>query len=256
MTKLYVRESGTVGSPAILFLHGAGLSGRMWEPQVARLSEFHCLAPDLPEQGQSAGTGPFELHDAARLAGEVIAERVPAGKAHVVGLSLGGAVALTMMRLESERVDHTIVSGASSGLGKLLGAMLAATGFLYSLAPGLMIDAALNQMEIPREYHAACREDMWLSLTPDFNSRMVQALTDLTLPQATTSPLLAVVGEKETLPAKDAAHEIVATVPGARGVLVPKAGHVWNLEAPDLFSDMVRAWATDTPLPSALKPLP
>src|SRR5260221_12249244 len=61
----------------------------MWQPQFERLADFyHCLAPDLPECGHSAAIGPFTLKDAAGRVASVIRERVPAGCAHVVGLSL------------------------------------------------------------------------------------------------------------------------------------------------------------------------
>jgi hypothetical protein len=41
---------------------------------------------------------------------------------------------------------------------------------------------------------------------------------------------------------------------GATCVLVPGAGHLWNLEALDLFSQTVRAWIWDEPLPIKLVP--
>ena len=53
-TRLYVQESGRPGSPAVVFLPGAGASGRMWRQHTARLAgRFHCLAPDLPGFGHS-----------------------------------------------------------------------------------------------------------------------------------------------------------------------------------------------------------
>ena len=54
MAALYVHEAGDSGAPPIVFLHGGGLSGRMWQPQLATLTDFHCLAPDLPEHGRVA----------------------------------------------------------------------------------------------------------------------------------------------------------------------------------------------------------
>ena len=33
-------------------------------------------------------------------------------------------------------------------------------------------------------------------------------------------------------------------------------GHAWNLEAPALFNDTVRAWLTGGPLPARLQPMP
>ena len=65
MTHLFVHESGDPAGPPIVFLHGGGLSGRMWQPQVDALREFHCLAPDLPEHGRSAAVTPFTLRSAA-----------------------------------------------------------------------------------------------------------------------------------------------------------------------------------------------
>jgi pimeloyl-ACP methyl ester carboxylesterase len=52
--RLYVRETGPHANPASLGLHGSSLSGRMWEPQLEHLPDFHCLAPDLPGHGQHA----------------------------------------------------------------------------------------------------------------------------------------------------------------------------------------------------------
>jgi pimeloyl-ACP methyl ester carboxylesterase len=45
---MYVHESGTPGSPVVVFLHGAGGSGRMWHDHMATLAGFHRPAPDLP----------------------------------------------------------------------------------------------------------------------------------------------------------------------------------------------------------------
>ena len=56
----YVQSAGNPAQPAIVFLHGAGLSSRQWTPQLAALAaDFYCIAPDLPEQGQTLGT--FDL---------------------------------------------------------------------------------------------------------------------------------------------------------------------------------------------------
>jgi pimeloyl-ACP methyl ester carboxylesterase len=46
--------------------------------------------------------------------------------------------------------------------------------------------------------------------------------------------------------------EMRRTLPGARGALVPGAGHFWNLEFADLFTQTLRAWIEDEPLPNRL----
>ena len=60
---LYTHQSGSPISPAVVFLHGGGLSSQMWQPVIERLPEFCCLAPDLPEHGHSRGLAPFDLDD-------------------------------------------------------------------------------------------------------------------------------------------------------------------------------------------------
>jgi hypothetical protein len=50
---------------------------------------------------------------------------------------------------------------------------------------------------------------------------------------------------------KRAARSLSRTLP-AQAVMAPGVGHVWNLEAPDLFTETVRAWMTDQPLPQEL----
>lgn len=50
---------------------------------------------------------------------------------------------------------------------------------------------------------------------------------------------------------KRATRELSRTLP-VRAVMAPLVGHLWNPEASDLFTDTVRAWVTDQPLPQEL----
>lgn len=255
-TTLFVRESGAQSAPAIVFLHGGGLSSRQWQPQMDRLTDYYCIAPDLAEQGQSAEVRPFTLADSARGVAAIISEKVPSRRAHVVGLSLGGAVALEVMRLAPEVVDHLIVTGTAAGLGKILGWISDASAGLYQLMPSeMLLNSAYKQFGIPAEYQPLVHDDLLLSFKPEFTRHFTRELVAMKLPDKATSPTLVVVGQKETIPARQAAHKLVAQLSGARGVMVPGVGHVWNLQAADLFTDMVRAWVSDSPLPKKLQPL-
>ena len=66
-------------------------------------------------------------------------------------------------------------------------------------------------------------------------------------------PTLVVVGEKEPGISKRHARTICRSAEGMVGKIVRGVGHVWNLEAPDLFNEMVRAWLSGKPLPSTLQ---
>ncbi len=246
--------TGTPTAPAILFLHGAGLSARQWEPQLAALTEFHGLAPDLPGNGRSPG--PIDLDRTVDALAEALAQRVPSGKAMLVGNSFGGTVALTLLKRHPERVSKVLVTGMASELGPGMAWLMERSGALYRfMKPDSLVSASLKQFRIPPAYQDAFREDLKRVMTPEANQQLVQALRRFQIPRDTQVPVLVAVGSRETIPAKRGARDLVRAIPGAQGVVVPGVGHVWNLEAPDRFNALVRSWALDLPLPADFRPL-
>ena len=110
---LFVRESGPVGAPTIVFLHGAYTSGWFWEPVVERMQQYRCLVPDLPHYGKSFEQGPFEMGRAATAVAELIRSRVDTGRAHVVGLLLGPKWRCSCSRTEPKLVDLAAPCGTA-----------------------------------------------------------------------------------------------------------------------------------------------
>ncbi len=252
---LYVREAGSRDAPTIVFLHGGPLSSAMWVPQFKRLANYHCLAPDLPEQGKSAEIGPFTLEDAARLVADLIRERARGGRAHVVGLSAGAAVAVRLLRDAPEVVDHMLASGAPTRISSFLAKLNDLNEpVIRWLGPERLTNLVMRQFHVPQEYRALVLEGISES-KPEFILHYDYELTRIVLPGEARAPLLITVGQKETLLAKRAARELCRSIVGAQGRTIPHAGHVWSLEAPDLFAEMVRAWITDSPLPLGLSVL-
>jgi pimeloyl-ACP methyl ester carboxylesterase len=247
-------ESGTPQAKPLVLLHGAGLSARQWAPQLDALTEFHCLAPDLPGNGRSPG--PIDLDATVAAIADALRDRLPSGKAFLVGNSFGGTVALTLLRRFPERVERVLVSGTSFTLGPRMAWLMERSGALYRYCnPDWLIASGLKQFRIPPAFHEAFREDMRRVMNPEANQQLVTALRQFEPPRETQVPVLVAVGSAETLPAKHSARDLVRAIPGARGVTVPGVGHVWNLEAPDRFNALVRAWAHDLPLPEGLIPL-
>ncbi len=258
--KLYTYETGSKTHPAIVFLHGSPLSGRMWQPQLERLTDYHCLAPDLPEHGRSAKIGPFVMDDTVQKLADLIRKAAPNGKAHVVGLSFGGVVAQALLSQTPEVVDHVILSGTAGRMNKVLLALLkvqimANRPLLRRLAPDKVAALMCRQFRIPPDYIPMLGADI-LRVSADALLRFIMAsYADIQTPTQTQSPVLVVVGQKETPVAKVLARRLARAIPGAQGRLVPGLGHVWNLQDPDLFTATVRAWVTDRPLPEQLTPL-
>jgi pimeloyl-ACP methyl ester carboxylesterase len=188
------------------------------------------------------------------MTAEIIREKVPTQKAHIVGLSLGGAVTLELIRSVPEVVDRAMVTGTTARLGEFLGWITMNSTWMYKLIPeNMLLDMAVKQFGIPQAYRAEFREDLIYGMKEEFTKNFTRALMQVQLP--TAAKLLVCVGAKETFVAKGDARKLVKGISGAQGVIVPNVGHVWNLEQPALFSDTVRAWVNNQSLPTALRPM-
>lgn len=115
MPTLYVNEIGNLSAPSILFIHGIGVAGWMWKQQIATFPDYHCLNVDLPGHGKSNHVPWVSLADTADQIASIIRERATNGKAHIVGLSLGGHVGLAVLERHPEVVDHAVISGVTDG---------------------------------------------------------------------------------------------------------------------------------------------
>ena len=235
----------------MILIHGGGLSSKQWKPQIDCLADFHLLIPDLPEQGKTSGE--FELVDATRQIAELIETKAHGGKAHVVGLSLGGAVVLTLLRSYPRRVRTAIVTGTSGKLSRTLGQIMIWSAVISRLfSAKWLTNAGIKQFGI-EPYRDLVYDDLLRATAPGFNRRLAQSLMALELPLNNTIPLLVLVGEKETGVAKQAARQIFRDISNAKAALVPGVGHVWNLQKPDLFCEVAKMWALEQKIAGSLQ---
>lgn len=107
-TRLYWNERGT-GEP-LLLLHGLGSSSRDWAAQVNHFADhYRVLRIDLRGHGRSErGPGSYSIPQFARDVA-VFLRRREATPAHVVGLSMGGMIALELAANTSELVRRLVV---------------------------------------------------------------------------------------------------------------------------------------------------
>ncbi|MBS6475812.1 MAG: alpha/beta fold hydrolase [Clostridiales bacterium] len=110
--KLYYTENGE-GKPLIL-LHGNGESGRYFEHQIPFFSrKYRVLALDTRGHGDSPrGNAPFTIAQFAEDLLDFMNEHA-IEKAHLLGFSDGGNIALTFALRYPERVDRLILNGAN-----------------------------------------------------------------------------------------------------------------------------------------------
>jgi len=251
---LFVRESGQVGAPAIVFLHGGLMSGWTWEPVVMRMQQYHCLVPDLPQYGRSFQQGPFEMSRAADAVAELIHTRVETGRAHLVGYSLGAQVGVQLLATEPALVDRAVLCSTflntlpAVALTRRLSGMIARTALLRWLLITRHWDAG----------HAAAstsyRDDARLNSGAQL-AHIVMASASFTIPagldKSDVSTLFVTGGDEMRLIRRWAA-ALAQSMPNGVDSVAAGMGHDWPLGNPDLLSRIVDSWLSEAALPAEL----
>ena len=248
---LFVRESGPVGAPAIVFLHGGEYSGRSWQPVVERMQRYHCLVPDLPQHGESFQPGPFGIGGAAVAVAELVRSRVGTGRVHLVGLSLGAQVGTQLLGIAPELIDRAVLCGTIVDAMPVVRVTAPALGLVAWISRSVTIRRNARVVAVPSAKVDDHREDVRL-LPPAQIARLVEASAAFTLPKGldkSDSATLFLTGSKEMRLIRRSATALAERMPnGVAGVAVGM-DHYWPLRYPDLFSRTVDAWLSGTALP-------
>ena len=240
--------------PLLLLVHGAGVDGRMWQPQLATLAdEFTVVAWDEPGAGHSDDVPVgFGLADYAHCLAAVI-DAVALGSAHVAGLSWGGTVAQELYRHLPERVATLILAGSYAGWkGSLPTAEVQARveGVRKMLAAGERYDPPGLFAGEPSAELASLVEEMTATARPASLEAqlLMMARTDQRdlLPRIAV-PTLLIWGDSDTRSPLNVARQFEVAIPGAELVVIPGAGHLSNLEQPGAFNEAVRKFCREHP---------
>jgi len=237
--------------PPLVLLHGyVGDGPTTWRRQIEGLSdEFTVVAWDAPGAGRSSD--PPESFGMAGyadcLAGFV--ERLGLGKPHVAGLSFGGALALELYRRHSAIPMTLVLASAYAGWAGSLPADVAAQRrqqalVLADLPPEEFVGALLPTMfsRITSSESVDAFGASMLAFHPvGFRAMARASAEDLrdVLPHVRV-PTLLVYGDKDIRAPLTVAENLHAALPGSTLVVLPDAGHLCNIEAPEEFNRAVR----------------
>lgn len=240
---MYTEVTGAPCGPVVVFLHGVGAGGWMWWQQVPAFADHRCLVVDLPGHGRSRDVPWTSLADTADRVADVI--RTATGRAHVVGLSLGGQVALALLERCPDVVDRAVISGVTAEPWPhrwFLGPQLWLTS--RQLSSRRLVEAQARSLGLPPPARVAFVENLLAMSAPTYR-RIVEEVAAYRVPdalRAVSTPTLVLAGDTESAIIQRAVQAVPATMPAASGRLVPGAAHAWNLHAPDLFNTTVRTW--------------
>jgi 3-oxoadipate enol-lactonase len=235
------------GEPVVL-LHSLAMNSGMWEAAAARLADcFEVWTYDARGHGASPSDGrPFSVEDMAGDLAELL-DAVGVERTSLVGLSMGGSVAMVFAALFGDRVDRLVLADTTACYG-----------------PDRVESweqRARLAIEKPREALLDFQLDRWF--TPGFRERnpdIVRAMADIfadtdgrvhaeasralggldatALLSRVTAPTLVLVGEEDYATPPAFAEALEAGIPNTELRIVPGARHLSLIERPELWEEV------------------
>ena len=243
---LYYEEHGD-GQP-LVFIHGLGSSSRDWEFQVPEFSKsYRVITYDLRGHGRSdKPVGPYSLPLLATdLAGLLQALRIPS--AHLVGISLGGAVAFQFVLDYPTMVKTLTIVNSGPSLGgtpeQARQEIERRVGIVQQLGMRAMGEALVPAL-FPKPEQAELRETFvtrWAENDPRAYIEATRSMLGWDVLDQLGSigcPTLILAADQDYTPvaAKEA---YVWLIPNARLVVIAESHHATPLEQPEKFNAAV-----------------
>ncbi|HVN69205.1 MAG TPA: alpha/beta fold hydrolase [Candidatus Binatia bacterium] len=247
-TRLYYETAGR-GTP-VVFVHGLCLDRRMWDDQFDALADcYRVVRYDVRGFGASAVPTAAEFRHADDL--HALLEHLEIPAAHVVGLSMGGRIALHHALLYPEStLTLTLVDSALDGFAwsdEWVASLDAIEE--HALRDGAK---AGNAIWLQHELFAPARERPavaaklaqivdecsgwnWVNETPvvGIDPPGGARLADVAM------PALVVVGERDLPDFLAIADALAAGIPHAKKAVIAGAGHMSNMERPAEFNALL-----------------
>jgi 3-oxoadipate enol-lactonase len=240
--------------PLLLFMHGIGGNRSNWRAQLPHFAEhFSCIAWDARGYGDSDDyPGPLAFDQfVLDLLG--VLDHFGAERAHLVGLSMGGRIAMRAALLHPARIATLTLVDTHEGFEAFSPAQRQAfvdsrrAPLLAGKEPRDIADAVARSLVGPnaRPEHLQQLVDSIAALHKDSYIKSLQATVEqvaLGDISSISAPAHFIVGAHDSLTPVAMHHEMAAKMGGAPVSVLPRAGHLSNIENPDAFNAAAMAW--------------
>ena len=217
-------------APTLILLHGNGEDHTYFVKQIPAFSpHFRLVLMDTRGQGQSTG-GDGELNFSV-FAADLLAlmDHLQIAKAHLLGFSDGGNLALTFALAHPERVQSLILNGANLEPG----------GVKLSTQLPIVLGYGCCRLLSPFS-HKARQNGALLGLMVNHPHIPPQALAALTM------PALVIVRERDMI--RDRHSQLIArSLPNAQFVRIPGGDHFCAAKCPEVFNHAVLSFLQNLP---------
>jgi len=246
--------------PALLLIHGFPLDHSLWAHQVAALSGWRRIAPDL--RGAGASDAPDGGYSMTTYADDLVRllDRLHIDRAVVAGLSLGGYVAFEMLRRHRARVAGLILldtraeadsAEGRSGRESMIEVARAqgAAAVAERMVPRLLgRSSQLTQPQVVEQVRAMIARTPVPGIVGALGAMRDRPDSTPLLPTVDV-PTLVVVGAEDELTPPAASRAMAAAIPSAAMTTIPGAGHLSPLEAPTAVTRVIAEFLEALPRP-------
>ena len=225
---------------SILFLHGGALNRKMWQHQLDQFEgSYDVHAIDLPGHGKNTETK-FTLSSSVKEIHRYIESHIK-GKLMIVGLSLGGYVAISYMHQHPNRVSKLVLSGCCIQYSGMLGLLARMNSYLLFIISRKRFESMqINQLsKVASPTIVNCILEYGLSLVGARDSlREVVGKDFSSMISKFEVPVLLLNGESDKLNRhNEYRYTDVCSYIRVRTII--DCGHMCNLEKADAFSDII-----------------
>ncbi len=236
----HVNACGSPNKPAMVLIPGFGANSTMWFSNIAALSgQFRIYAVDTPGQpGKSIRGQVLNPSNNSAWLAEVL-DGLGLKKAHLVGVSLGGWLALNFAIQVPERVDHVVLVDPAASFAKM-----SATFLLHSFIPIMVHPTRSGLIKyfrwMTRGYRVnpACAELMLLGILNTRPQRPIRA-TPFSDKQLSTiqSPVLVLIGRHSVIYNPVSVQKRASQmIPNVQAEIIPDASHALIEEKSELVN--------------------
>lgn len=242
------------GLPLIL-LHGFLCDSRCWRTQLDGLSnQFRVIAWDAPGAGASSDPPErFTITDWAQcLVGFL--EALSLGPAYIVGLSWGGMLAQELYRMHPAKVRGLILCDTYAGWKGSLGAEAAEKRLERCMNDSTLPGEELARRWAPEMFTEAASEQLLHEMSAIFSDfhphgfrLMAKSLADTDTSEQLSGidvPTLLIWGDDDRRSDISIAEQFRDAIPNSDLAVIPNAGHVSNMEQPDVFNSYLRRFCS------------
>jgi len=225
---------------AVILVPGLLCSERLWEKQIAGLSDY----ADISVADLTMGSTISEM-------ASTILETAPP-RFSLAGFSLGGQVALEIMRVSGERVDRlALLSTTHGGLLPEVGvAVRNAMAAIELNGLGLYLDAVFPSYVTSAHAQDVEMKGIFLEMGNEVGEaaglRQMQALLAIAGPILDFEKIRCrtmIIGGRQDRRTTPAAHEVLAKeIAGSELIFIDGAAHFTVLEQPAAVTDALRRW--------------